>query len=317
MNFKSSIPGGGSRTILLSKRANIFYLDRVRVYVRNETVLYQIASEQKLLDYNLPDCNTSLVLLGKGSSITDAAARALAKSGVMLGFAGSGGTPLHCVSDFVFLSPADEYRPTEYCHDFIKIWLDSDQKLKAAKQLQLYRLENTFAKWNGDYELSSHGSILEENDKEQLKCKIQSASNEQDLLLIEAAWTKKLYKNLVEQFNVSGFKRTQGENVNTLNNFMDHGNYLMYGLSAVALHALGIPFSFPLLHGKTRRGGLIFDIADLYKDAVVMPHAFKMSKKNSKDLEQQFRISLITKIHNDEILDNMINTIKKIIKEFK
>ena len=121
---KSLVPGGGSKTILLSKRANIFYLDKVKVHVRNERVIYQIVRENELLDYNLPDCNTALVLLGKGSSITDAAIRALAKSGVVVGFAGTGGTPVHALVDFVFLNPADEYRPTEYCQKWVELWQD-------------------------------------------------------------------------------------------------------------------------------------------------------------------------------------------------
>lgn len=97
---------------------------------------------------------------------------------------------------------------------------------------------------------------------------------------------------------------------------MDHGNYLMYGLAAVSLHALGIPFSFLLLHGKTRKGGLIFDIADLYKDAIVMPLAFSVAQRNSKNLEQQFRIELIKKLNEDKIIDKMINTDKEIINKF-
>ena len=34
-------------------------------------------------------------------------------------------------------------------------------------------------------------------------------------------------------------------------------------------------FAFGVNHGRTRRGALVFDVADLVKDAVVMPAAFK------------------------------------------
>lgn len=313
--MKNLIPGGGSRTILLSKRANIFYLDKVKVYVRNERVLYQIVKDLKLLDYNLPDCNTSLVLLGKGSSITDAAIRSLAKSSVVVGFAGTGGTPLHACVDYAFLTPADEYRPTEYCQGFVKIWLDPEKKLWAAKRMQIERLNNTFKLWGANESLRQSRVVLNEEHKDELVHKILGASSEQEILLIEAAWTKALYKNLANGFNVTGFKRSHGENLNILNNFLDHGNYLIYGIASVALHALGIPYSFALLHGKTRRGGLVFDIADLYKDAIVMPLAFEISKSSASNAEQIFRASLIDKIHNEYLIDSMIETIKMLIEK--
>jgi hypothetical protein len=41
-----------------------------------------------------------------------------------------------------------------------------------------------------------------------------------------------------------------------------------YGLAATTLWVLGIPHGFALMHGKTRRGALVFDIADLIKDSL-------------------------------------------------
>lgn len=50
---------------------------------------------------------------------------------------------------------------------------------------------------------------------------------------------------------------------------------------------MGISFALPILHGKTRRGGLVFDLADLVKDAFVMPIAFTCAAKglNQKNSE--------------------------------
>lgn len=307
------ITGGGSRTILLSKRANIFYLDRVKVYVRNERVIYQIVTDRKLLDYNLPDCNTSLVLLGKGSSITDAAIRSLAKSGVVVGFAGTSGSPLHAAVDYVFLNPLDEYRPTEYCQKWIEIWLDPKRKMAAAKLIQKHRISHTQRLWLANPVLKNSNIDIENDTVEKLRLKIDSANTEQDILIAEAHWTKYLYAILAKGLSVSGFKRTNGQNIDALNNFLDHGNYLLYGLSAVALHALGIPPAFPLLHGKTRRGGLVFDMADIYKDAIVMPSAFEMTQKKSQDDEKIFRPMLIERCQREEVIDGIIKTIKEIM----
>jgi CRISPR-associated protein Cas1 len=49
---------------------------------------------------------------------------------------------------------------------------------------------------------------------------------------------------------------------------------------------LGLPHGLAVLHGKTRRGGLVFDIADLVKDALILPQAFMSAMRG--DDEQGF-----------------------------
>jgi CRISP-associated protein Cas1 len=67
------------------------------------------------------------------------------------------------------------------------------------------------------------------------------------------------------------------------NAFLNHGNYLAYGLAATTLWVLGIPHGFAVMHGKTRRGALVFDVADLVKDAIVLPQAFICEKEEMKE----------------------------------
>jgi CRISPR-associated endonuclease Cas1 subtype I-F len=49
---------------------------------------------------------------------------------------------------------------------------------------------------------------------------------------------------------------------------------LAYGRAASATWVLGLPGGLAMLHGKTRRGGLVFDVVDLVKDAIILPQAF-------------------------------------------
>ena len=65
-----------------------------------------------------------------------------------------------------------------------------------------------------------------------------------------------------------------------------------------------------MLHGKTRRGGLVFDIADLIKDAVILPQAFISAMRG--DDEQGFREACIESLVQAEALDFMIDTVKAI-----
>jgi CRISPR-associated protein Cas1 len=99
-----------------------------------------------------------------------------------------------------------------------------------------------------------------------------------------------------------------------VNGFLDHGNYIAYGYAAVALHALGISFALPLLHGKTRRGALVFDVADLIKDALIMPMAF--AKGLERVRQQEYRNDLIYGLQKAEVVESLINAIVQTIEKY-
>ena len=67
------------KTILQSKRANIYYLEHCRVLVNGGRVEYVTDVGKKSLYWNIPIANTTSLLLGTGTSITQAAMRELAK----------------------------------------------------------------------------------------------------------------------------------------------------------------------------------------------------------------------------------------------
>ncbi len=83
------------KTILHSRRANLYYLEHCRVLVNGGRVEYVTDEGRHSLYWNIPIANTTTILLGTGTSITQAAMRELSKAGVMIGFCGGGGTPLY------------------------------------------------------------------------------------------------------------------------------------------------------------------------------------------------------------------------------
>ncbi|MFT8597661.1 type I-F CRISPR-associated endonuclease Cas1f [Acetobacter orientalis] len=102
----------------------------------------------------------------------------------------------------------------------------------------------------------------------------------------------------------------RGSGIDPANRFLDHGNYLAYGLGATTAWVLGLPHGLAVLHGKTRRGGLVFDIADLVKDATILPQAFLSAMQG--DEEQVFRRQCIEALTLSESLDFMIDTVKDV-----
>lgn len=309
-----------SSSILLSKRANIFYLEHTRIMLKDNRVIY-ITEYNKDTDqgFNIPDKNMSFLLLGKGTSITDGAVRMLTASNVVIGFCGSGGSPLFAGVDTVFLTPTEEYRPTEYMQQWIYLWLEEKKRISAAKLFMEERINFTQKKWAENKTLSELNCLISSVDISTFLINISNSKNPQELMGFEAVMAKKFYARLATAFNISSFKRNQALEVyknkeDIINGFLDHGNYIAYGFAAVSLYALGISFAFPLFHGKTRRGALVFDVADLIKDAIVMPLAFEMGMKNFKD--QDYRIALIEKLQDLEVIDFMIDTIKHTINKF-
>lgn len=309
------------KTILHSKRANIYYLQHCRVLVNGGRVEYVTDQGKESLYWNIPIANTTSMLLGTGTSITQAAIRELAKAGVLVGFCGGGGTPLFSANEVDFevswFSPQSEYRPTEYLQAWVKFWFDDDLRLQAAKALQQARLSRLQQEWTKRALRDAGFSV----DIERLEGLVQKSAvrvasmpDTMALLTEEARLTKALFKLAVDTVNYGDFARAKrGTGTDPANRFLDHGNYLAYGLGATATWVLGLPHGLAVLHGKTRRGGLVFDAADLVKDAAILPQAFLSAMRG--DEEQQFRQNCIEALTRSESLDFMIDTLKQVAME--
>ncbi|RLA07245.1 MAG: subtype I-F CRISPR-associated endonuclease Cas1 [Gammaproteobacteria bacterium] len=304
------------KAILHSKRANIYYLEKCRVLQKDGRVLYLSEEKDNKQYFNIPIANTTCILLSGGTSITQNAVRMLSQAGVMIGFCGTGGTPLISVSEIEWLSPQSEYRPTEYVQSWLKFWFDDEKRLYYAKQLQIWRLEFIQNIYSHDNDLKQEGFDANQSNIKDLlndyKNKIKYAQNVSNLLLNEATLTKKLYHLACHTTKTKDFTRVH-KATDKANQFLNHGNYLTYGLAATTLWVLGIPHGFALMHGKTRRGALVFDIADLIKDALILPWAFICAKENLS--EQDFRLQCLQNFTKHKALDFMFDCIKKICHE--
>ena len=299
------------KAILHSKRANIYYLEKCRVMQKDGRVLYLTEEKSEKQYWNIPIANTTSILLGTGTSITQAAVRMLASAGVLIGFSGSGGTPLIAANEVEWLSPQSEYRPTEYIQGWMSFWFDDDQRLKVAKAFQQYRIEYLQKIWSKDRDLKVEGFNADDVDIQRalnnFSTRIKQSPNVTDLLLTEAQLTKALYKIAANRTQQNDFVR-DSETVDDANTFLNHGNYLAYGLAATTLWVLGIPHGFAVMHGKTRRGALVFDVADLIKDTLILPWAFICAKEGAT--EQEFRQQCLQNFTQHKALDFMFNAVK-------
>lgn len=303
------------KAILHSKRANIYYLEKCRVMVKGGRVVYLTEANTEKQYWNIPIANTTVILLTTGTSITQAAVRMLSSAGVLIGFSGTGGTPLIAASEVEWLSPQNEYRPTEYMQGWMRFWFDDEKRLKAAKQFQKARIGYLERVWSKDRDLQNQGFYVDDMDVSSalnsFSKKIEKTPKVGDLLQIEAQLTKQLYKIAANRTQNKDFVRER-DSEDMANSFLNHGNYLAYGLAATTLWVLGIPHGFAVMHGKTRRGALVFDVADLVKDALILPLAFICAKEQAS--EQELRQQCLQAFTKHNALDFMFDEVKNVAR---
>jgi CRISPR-associated protein Cas1 len=301
------------KAILHSKRANIYYVEKCRVMVKSGRVVYLTEAKSEKHYWNIPIANTTVILLGIGTSITQLAVRMLASAGVLIGFSGGGSTPLIAANEVEWLCPQSEYRPTEYVQGWMSFWFDEAKRLSAAKRFQQARISFIERVWSTDQDLQAKGFYLDDLDIHKalnnFSNKIMSSPSVNNLLLMEAQLTKTLYKIAATRTKYTQFTREYNAE-DDANAFLNHGNYLTYGLAATTLWVLGIPHGFAVMHGKTRRGALVFDVADLIKDALILPWAFVCAKE--QETEQGFRQQCLLNFTKHKALDFMFDFVKEL-----
>lgn len=287
---------------LYQHREGITYLEHCRVMVDNERLTLVRRKEAFDYHWSIPFASLAVLLLGPGTSLTQQAARLLASEGVLVGFTGGGGTPLH-------FSSQNEYREPGYCQAWAQKWCDEHWRIQAAKKLQV---ERTRALQSGWSRLFGEQFNLTANIERYCSALDQVESIPQ-LLAAEGDLAKRLYKLLATDILQESFRREPQQNQDKANHFLDQGNYLAYGLAGLVLWVLGIPHAFPLIHGKTRRGALVFDLADVIKDGCIMPVAF-ISAANG-DSESDFRKKALRQLKEEQALERLFNIMKQLCDE--
>lgn len=312
--------------ILPTHKAAIVYLEHCRISVRNDMVTFTRkpdALEKIMLEkhYSLPYGNINALVLGPGTSISQKAAYLLSGESVSVIFTGGGGTP-------VYLASQSEYRKPEFLQGWIKMWINDDARLQVAKEFQHRRCQLVLESWSEIFE----NEIKPDHIIEEFRQKMENAKNTFELLGHEGDLTRGLFKILAKNVLDKDFKRTRflkkdkkniiniskknksNKTNMTANEFLNSGNYLAYGLANSALWILGISHSLSVVHGKTRRGGLVFDVADIIKDASVLPLSF-LAELN-KLTYGQFRTDCINWFEKNKALKIMLEEIKKVTEKW-
>lgn len=287
--------------ILQSKRSTFVYLEYCRVHLDGDRLVYAVADGAITREWNIPVANTSAILLGSGSSVTQAAARKLATEKVLIAFVGGGAAP-------IFLGSLSEYAPTEHLLSWIRFWPDAAARLEVARYFSFARCDTMEKTW------PTYGSRPDPSiPAYAFRRGLASASSVEQLRGMEGDYAKSVYKEMARASKIDWTGRKAGQDDQDLvNTFLDQGNYLAYGMAGVVLWSLGIPPGLAVNHGATRAGGLVFDLADTVKDAIILPVAFEAAAQGFRAME--FRDSVIESFDAFDVLPNLFEIMKQAIQ---
>jgi len=295
--------------LLVTHREAAVLLEHARVRTEGGRAVYDLAEDGVIKSFNIPFANLAVLFLGQGSSISTHAARLLAEEKVFIALTGTGGTPLHFGS-------MDTFEPNERAISMFRVSQSPDLSLKAAKILLTHRtrvMEADSIQISNTLECSIDSAELRTHCQHFRNALIQAQSPE-TLRGMEGEFAKSCFKIFARGSGLDNFTRQHGKGdrdslENLANSRIDHGNYLAYGTASAALWATGIHRGLSVLHGKTRAGGLVLDLADGFKDALVLPYAF-----SSWNSDQDFRQHLIDAIHNREILKRTFELLSSVLQ---
>ncbi len=310
---------GGPR-LLATDREGALYLERARIRVDGGRIVYHITDDEHHREYNIPHVNLAVLFMGQGTSITQDAMRLLGEEGVHLAVTGSGGSPMH-------MGALTTYTATRHFREMLPVYLEERRSLAAAKAVMRDRSER-MKKIGGAY-ARKYLKVRETNGLNRICIRlaedVAGVRDIQQLLGVEGQFSKACYAEFSRMSGVDKhgkFRRDAGSEgkpdtkdpMQQINQLIDHGNYLCYGMAGAALWALGIPPHMSIFHGKTRAGGLVFDLADGFKDALVLPLAFaSVLSKRDDTPENTFRARMIDAFDDRQILKEAIDTVNRMI----
>jgi CRISPR-associated protein Cas1 len=245
---------------LMTDKEPFVYAERSFLVERDGTVV-KVGSDGSI--ETIPIASTMLIFLGPGTSITHDAARACAENDCFIGFV-NGMVNVHS------LWHAGRWPSPERAVEQVRVFSDPALKLRAAKLL----LSEKFKR-------DGHEAEIE---------RLNGAASIEEAMGIEASLAKSTYAALAREFGTT-FTRDQGS-IEGVNGKISLLNNVLYSYFSAVATAYGLNPSLGFVHGETRRGGLAFDVADIFKTDLSLRYAFA----NSGDSNQKAMHKLASRI---------------------
>lgn len=227
-------------------------------------------------DYDIPVANLNALLLGIGTSISQPAIAEIARWGCNVSFVSGNGMGVH--SSFTSSSSTTARLINK------QAMIASSQSLRLACARKMYAV-----RWGVD-NVPKNLSIP-------------------NLMRAEGLRVKKAYSVAARKAQIPNFVRKQQIDFasdDLINQFLSSANYVLYGLTNAVIVSLGLSPALGIIHHGHSRS-FVFDIADLYKESLIIPMCFELASSGShvSDVRKSMRERLIDIKLMPQIIDDI------------
>jgi CRISPR-associated protein Cas1 len=240
-----------------------------------------LAFRNKTGDRDVPIDQLCVVMLGPGTTVTQAAVKALAQNNCLLAWVGQDGVRLYAHSTGGTFSSRR------------LVWqarLVSDEKERLAV---VYRM----------YQKRFPGTNLADKSLEQVRG-------------MEGMRVRAAYAQAAKQFGVEWTGRNYDQDewyqATPANRALSAANACLYGICHAAIVSAGYSAALGFIHSG-RMLSFVYDIADFYKVEVTVPMAFREAAAGTHDLERRVRLACRTAFHEARLMERIIPDIAEVL----
>lgn len=269
-------------------RHGCLWLRRGNLIVEDGTLRFRTAGSDAFAagDYGIPFQTVSVIFLEPGSTVSHDALRLLARHGTGLVATGEDGVRFYASMPFGQDNSA-------IAREQVRIWHDPERRLHVARRMYGWRL----------------GEVLPSEDLNVLRG-------------IEGARVKTLYRNLARQFGVNWagrrYDRNDPEATDRVNQAVNHGSAAIRAAAMIAVAATSTIPQLGFIH-EDSSNAFCLDIADLYRESVCLPAAFRAVREFEKHpddpLERHARRAAARALTEQQVIPSMIDRIKSLFDE--
>lgn len=272
-------------------RAGLLYLARGALTARDGTLafLQKESTDADALspgDYAIPLQGISMILLGPGSTVSHDALRLLAYARTALAAVGEDGVRMYTAPPLI-PDHSGLARLQARC------WADKAKCLSIARRMYAWRL----------------GEVLPHRNLDVLRG-------------IEGARMKQSYRLIAQQIGVHWqgrhYDRANPHMTDLPNQALNHAASAVEAAAAIAVASTGTIPQIGFIHEDPGQS-FVLDIADLYRDKVTIPGAFRAAKSvgahPGANVERVARRMIGETLAREEIIPAMIERIKTLFEE--
>ncbi len=283
--------GLDSARVPYKDRAGLLYLARGALTARDGTLAFaqrREASADALGpgDYAIPLQGVSMILLGPGSTVSHDALRLLAHARTALAAVGEDGVRLYTapplIPDRSGLARAQA-----------RLWADGERRVAVARRMYAWRL----------------GEVLPHRSLDVLRG-------------IEGARMKEGYRLLARQIGVEWrgrrYDRARPQAADLPNQALNHASSATEAAAAIAVAATATIPQLGFVHEDPGQS-FVLDIADLYRDSVTVPCAFRaarrVTERPEENIERVTRRLVGHTLAGEQVIPAMIGRLKSLFAE--